>query len=56
MPVFGARMVCEAGNYRAQRERARLELARETALGSWVGERARRKAAVQVSRIGIILT
>ena len=33
MPLFGARMVCEAGNYRQVQERHRAELERETNLG-----------------------
>lgn len=33
MPVFGARMVCEAGNYRQVQERHRAELEREIKLG-----------------------
>ena len=36
MPVFGARMVCEAGHYKLARERSRAELERETNLGKWV--------------------
>ena len=33
MPLFGARMVCDAGNYRQVQERHRAELERETNLG-----------------------
>ena len=33
MPVFGARMVCEAGHYKQAQERSRVELERETNLG-----------------------
>ena len=33
MPVFGARMVCEAGHYKLAQERSRAELERETSLG-----------------------
>ena len=36
MPVFGARMVCEAGHYKLAQQRSRAELERETNLGKWV--------------------
>ena len=33
MPIFGARMVCDSGNYRHIQEVTRLERERETNLG-----------------------
>ena len=33
MPVFGARMVCEAGHYNLAQERSKAEQERETNLG-----------------------
>ena len=35
MPIFGARMVCDSGNYKHIKERNRAELERETNLGKY---------------------
>ena len=35
MPVFGARMVCDSGNYKLMKERNKTQIKRETSLGKY---------------------